>query len=479
MTVCEKYYPNEPEKPIVKTESVPGPKSKQQIAELSEIWDTRPAYFVADYDKSIGNYIADVDGNMYLDLYAQISSIALGYNNPKLLQLLEKPEMKNSLVNRPAMGNFPPAELYGLLQGMLKYAPVGQKYVWPALSGSDANELAFKAAFIYYRQRERGGRDVSFTQEEMTSVMDNHDPGAPKLAILSFRKSFHGRLFATGSCSNSQAIHKLDVPAFDWPHADYPYYRYPLDDPENVKFNRQEDDRCLEMAEDLIKNWEMPIAALLIEPIQCEGGDNHASAYFLQKLRDISLKYNVVYIVDEVQTGVGATGKFWCHEYANIQPPPDLVTFSKKFQSAGYYFHDKDFIPNRAYRQFNTWCGDPARMLIAAAIGDEIVANDLLNHVGRVGNYLFSKLEALQREYPTYLQRLRGKDRGCFIAWDLDDTDTRNLLLQKLRLNGCNVGGCGVRTVRLRPALVFGEKHADIFVDALRKSLQQMSSKLE
>lgn len=472
MSVCSAYYPLEPTKPSVVTTFLPGPKGQNFLKELSNTFDTRPVYFVADYDKSCGNYIVDVDGNIFLDLYSQIASIALGYNNPRLIETLSTNEMKNALVNRPALGNFPPKELNSLLTKVLKMAPKGQTHVWNGLSGADANELAFKAAFMYYMQRRRGGREVPFTEQELTSVMENKTPGSPELAVLSFKNAFHGRLFGTGSCTCSKPVHKLDFPTFHWPHAEYPYYKYPLE--ANEKDNRGEDDRCLQIVEHLITSWNTRVAALLIEPIQSEGGDNHASKYFLQKLRDITLKYGVVYIVDEVQTGCGATGKMWCHEYADIQPPVDLVTFSKKFQSAGYFFHDLDFVPNQPYRQFNTWCGDPARMIIAGTIGQEIVARDLLSLVTRTGEYLFAQLESLQDKYPGYFDRLRGKGRGTFIAWDLPTEELRTCLLQKLRLNGCNVGGCAERSIRLRPSLTFETKHADIFLEILERSVQEL-----
>ncbi|CAB4256767.1 similar to Saccharomyces cerevisiae YGR019W UGA1 Gamma-aminobutyrate (GABA) transaminase (4-aminobutyrate aminotransferase) involved in the 4-aminobutyrate and glutamate degradation pathways [Maudiozyma barnettii] len=476
MTSAESYYPNEPSAPKVITSEIPGPNSIAQIKQLGEHFDSRCAYFVVDYNKSNGNYIVDADSNVYLDLYAQIASIALGYNNPKLIELMTTSEMKNALVNRPASGNFPAVELDATLQKVLKVAPKGQDQVWSGLSGSDANELAIKAAFMYYAQKKRGGDAVPFTQEELTSVMDNQSPGAPSFSVLSFRKAFHGRLFASGSCTCSKPIHKLDLPAFDWPHAEYPAYAYPLDTPENITANKAEDERCLKIVEDLIVSWKSPVAALLIEPIQSEGGDNHASAYFLQGLRDITLKHDVVYIIDEVQTGLGATGKLWCHEYANIQPPVDLVTFSKKCQSAGYWFHDPLMVPNQPYRQFNTWCGDTARMLIFGAIGQEILNNDLVSQVARVGEYLFAKLEALQVQYPDSFKNLRGKGRGTFIAWDLPTGELREKLLKTLKANGCNVGGCAEKSVRLRPTLTFDEKHVDIFINALTKSVAQLNN---
>lgn len=470
MSYCSKAY-KEPSTPKIVTSAIPGPESVKQIAELDKNFDARPVYFMCDYENSVGNYLADVDGNVYLDVYAQIASIALGYNNPDLIEAAKSPEMIRALVERPALGNFPGKDFNGILEKVLKLAPKGQSKVWSALSGADANEQAFKAAFVYYRAKERGGFEVKHSEDELTSVMENQAPGAPELAVLSFKKAFHGRLFASGSCTRSKPVHKLDFPAFKWPQAEYPYYKYPL--AENEDYNKKEDERCLEIVENLIKTWPSTkgakVAALIIEPIQSEGGDNHASAYFLQQLRDLTTKYNVVYIVDEVQTGLGATGSLWCHEQANITPPPDLVTFSKKFQSAGYWFHDEKFVPQLAYSIFNTWCGNPASMIIAGAIGEVIYREDLISQVNRVGDYLMAKLHKLAEKYPQHLGRLRGK--GTFIAFDLESTQTRDKLLKTLKLNGCNTGGCASASVRLRPTLTFEEKHADIFVEALEKSL--------
>ncbi len=103
---------------------------------------------------------------------------------------------------------------------------------------------------------------------------------------------------------------------------------------------------CLKKTEEIIKTWHCPIAAAIIEPIQSEGGDNHASPVYFQKLRKLLLKYRILMIVDEVQTGVGSTGTFWAHEKWNLDTPPDMVSFSKKFQAAGWYFHDEKLIPN-------------------------------------------------------------------------------------------------------------------------------------
>ena len=412
MSISSLYFPTEPAAPQVVSSS-PGPKSQAAITALGNVFDSRAAYFVSDYEKSVGNYLVDVDGNTYLDVYAQIASIPLGYNNPALIEAAKSDKMIRAIVDRPALGNFPGKDSEEIIAEILKVAPKGQDKLWSGLSGADANELAFKAVFFWYQSKKRG-YTTQFTAEENESVMKNQAPGSPDLAILSFERAFHGRLFASGSTTCSKPIHKLDLPSFNWPKAEFPSYKYPLD--QNETENAAEDARCLSIVENLFNTWKVPIAGLLVEPIQSEGGDNHASKAFLQGLRDITLKHGALMIVDEVQTGVGATGKLWAHEHFDISPVPDLVTFSKKFQSAGYFFHDPELVPNFAYRQFNTWCGDPARMILAGAIGHEVVKHDLPAVAKRVGDYLYKKLEALQTKYPKYIRDLRGKDRATFIA---------------------------------------------------------------
>jgi 4-aminobutyrate aminotransferase/(S)-3-amino-2-methylpropionate transaminase len=467
LSICESYFPNEPTKPVVVSQS-PGPKSQDGIKALGTVFDSRPTYFIADYEKSVGNYIVDVDGNTYLDVYAQIASIPLGYNNPALIEVAKSDKMLRAIVDRPAIGNFPGADTKEIIDGLLKIAPPGQDKVWSGLSGADANELAFKAVFMWYQGKKRNFA-TTFTTEETESVMENKAPGSPELAILSFKRAFHGRLFASASTTCSKPIHKLDLPSFKWPKAEFPAYKYPLE--QNQQYNDEQDKRCLAIVDELFKTWSCPIAGVLIEPIQSEGGDNHASNAFMQGLRDLTIKHGALLIMDEVQTGVGATGKFWAHEHFKLSPPPDLVTFSKKFQSAGYYFHNNDIVPNVPYRQFNTWCGDPARMLLGGAIGAEVKKHDLASVNARVGDYLYAKLEKVQEKYPTYMRDLRGKNRGTFIAWSLPDLAARNKFLSDMKTVGVNIGGCAEDSVRLRPTLVFEEKHADLLVEAIEKVL--------
>ncbi|PBP24890.1 4-aminobutyrate aminotransferase [Diplocarpon rosae] len=413
------FFSNEPAGPTIKT-TIPGPKNKAAIEDLDKVFDTRSLNMLANYEESLGNYIKDLDGNHD---WAEI-----------------------------------------LRTGILTVAPKGLDQVFTAMAGSDANETAYKAAFMYRRQQERGGAHVEFTEAEIASSMINQAPGAPQLSILSFKTAFHGRLFGSLSTTRSKPIHKLDIPAFDWPQATFPLLKYPLHEFEAE--NAAAEAEALADVERLITTHHLPPCAVVVEPIQSEGGDNHASPAFFRGLRALTQKHNVLLIVDEVQTGVGATGKFWAHDHWDLDTPPDMVTFSKKAQTAGYYFGNPGLRPNKPYRQFNTWMGDPARALLFRAIIQEIERLDLVTHTANVGDYLYAGFERLATQYPGELLNLRGKGQGTFIAFD---SPRRDEFLRKAKSVGVNIGGSGEKAVRLRPMLIFQKHHADLLLEAVEK----------
>src|SRR5947207_1128255 len=179
--------------------------------------------------------------------------------------------MASSIINRPALGNFPQHDWAEILEtGILKVAPKGLNQVFTAMAGSDANETAYKAAFIYHRQLKRGGPAVEFTEEEISSSMANRAHGSTQLTLLALTSSLHGRLYRTLSTTRSKAIHKLDIPSFDWPHAPFPALKYPLD--QFAEENAKEEQRCLQEVERIIKEYHNTVAAVVVEPIQSEGG---------------------------------------------------------------------------------------------------------------------------------------------------------------------------------------------------------------
>jgi len=448
---------------------VPGPRSLQLMKDNDRLQAMDSIHFFADYEKSFGNYIVDADGNSLLDVFTQISSVPIGYNHPALLSAMDSPQARSILANRPALGCYPGTEWPNLLQKvMMAAAPPGLDQIHTMMCGSCSNENAFKLMHFKYMNKLREGKE--FSQEEMDSCMTNDTPGTPQLSILSFHGGFHGRTAASLACTHSKPIHKLDVPLAPWPVSDFPRYKYPLE--ENVKENAAEDDRCLAMAEEAIeasqaRGW--PVTGIIVEPIQAEGGDHHGSNAWFQGLQEICKRRDIVYLIDEVQTGGGPTGKMWCHEWFELPEAPDIVTFSKKMLTGGLY-SKPELRPQQAYRIFNTWCGDPGKVLLLGAVLETIAKENLLVATQAAGDTLLKGLLQLENLHPDKLKNSRG--RGTFCAVDCSTTKLRDQLLTGLRERGVHAGGCGEAAIRLRPALIFQSGHANIFLEKLEDSLK-------
>ncbi|XP_050304577.1 4-aminobutyrate aminotransferase, mitochondrial-like [Anthonomus grandis grandis] len=462
--------PGEPSGPNIKTE-VPGPRTKKLVADINAINQSGSVQLFVNYDKSIGNYLVDVDDNVFLDSFTQISSIPIGYNHPELLTVFNEDHRIRALINRPALGVYPSEEWPQKLKDVLLSVSPGLPQVMTMMCGSCSNENAYKALFMSYRAKERG-ENVDFSELEKTTCMINKEPGCPRLSLLSFHGAFHGRTMGTLATTHSKAVHKLDVPSLDWPIAHFPSYKYPLE--ENIKENQAEDQKCLAEVEDLFEQYKkkgVPVAGIVVEPIQSEGGDNEASPEFFQGLQKIAKKNSAGLLIDEVQTGCGPTGKMWCHEHFNLETPPDIVTFSKKMITGGY-FHNMDMRPKQPYRIFNTWMGDPGKLFLLEAVLKVIKQQNLLVQVVKTGDKLKSGLLSIEKENPALLNSTRG--RGTFLAINAVNTKTRDNILEKLKSKGVIVGGCGDHAIRLRPSLTFQEHHADILLDKFAQVIKEV-----
>lgn len=134
-----------------------------------------------------------------------------------------------------------------------------------------------------------------------------------------------------------------------------------------------------------------------------------------------------------------------------------MVTFSKKAQTAGYFFGDSMLIPDKAYRQFNTWIGDAARVIISKAVVEEILDKKLVEQTARVGANLYAELEKLSAQWPEQIANLRGKGQGHYIAFDTPDAPG---LIAQMKSRGVNIGMCGANTIRLRPMLILEDSHS-------------------
>ncbi len=451
-TATDNLFPNEPASASMAT-SIPGPKTEELRARHGQHQDARTIHYYQDARRSLGNYAVDVDGNTLLDVYGHIACVPIGYNHPALLEAFRSDRFAWLAGWRPALGVAPPPEWVDLITGpFMKCAPKGHDRVMTVTSGAEAVENAIKAAFAWKAHRRRGGR--TWTPEELAAVMQNRQSSANELKIISFEGAFHGRTLGALSATRSKSIHKLDFPAFDWPVVPFPTNLFPLD--AHVDENRALEARVLEIIEQVLRHAEGTVAGLIVEPIQGEGGDRHASAGFFRALRALLTKYEAAFIVDEVQTGLGATGTFWAHDQWHLDTPPDIVTWSKKFQLGGLHLRS-ELLPAEAYRLFNTFLGDPFRAAQAEVILDVVARDALVDHTRRTGEHLRLGLSDLCARYPEIFSQARGA--GTFAAVDVRDASTRDRILHDVRRIGLEAGGSGERAIRFRPALVFGPRH--------------------
>lgn len=354
----------------------------------------------------------------------------------------------------------------------MSVAPPGLTNMQTMSCGSCSVEFAFKLVFMRYMRKQRGG--VAPSQEELESCIMNQAPGSPPLSILSFKGGLHGRTMGSAACSHTKWPIKLDFPAPEWPVASFPDLKYPLED--HVSENKAEEARCLAETGDLLEQWSKkgrPVVGVIIEPIQAEGGDKFASAEFFQGLRDITNKHDIALIMDEVQTGCGPTGKFWAHQHFNLSDSPDIVTFSKKMLTGGF-LNKEEYRPAEPNRIFNTWLGDPSKLLLTGEVIKVIQRDNLLNNVKVTGDYLLAGLKDMQKKYPGYLRNARGL--GTFCSVDLPDVGTRDKVIYRLRQRGVNTGACGTSCIRFRPALIFKKHHVDIFLEHFDAVLENMQN---
>ncbi|MSP56153.1 MAG: aminotransferase class III-fold pyridoxal phosphate-dependent enzyme [Myxococcales bacterium] len=450
-------FPDEPAGIHVAT-AIPGPKSEELRVRHARVQDARTVHFYQDATRSRGNYIVDVDGNTILDLYGHIACVPLGYNHPALLDAWRGGRFDWAAGYRPALGIAPPAEWVGIVDGALsRVAPKGLTQLVTVTTGAEAVENAIKTAFVRLARKRREGAAPS--AEDLRLTMLNRQPHTNDMKVISFEGGFHGRSLGSLSATRSKAIHKLDFPAFEWPVVAFPANRFPLT--ENLEYNNEIEARSLASVRDLL-DADPQIAALIIEPIQGEGGDRHASAAFFCELRRISAERQVTFIVDEVQTGAGGTGRFWAHEGWDLPEPPDIVTFSKKMQLGGYYFRPELF-PAEPWRIFNTFLGDPIRGAQLEVIIEVMERDDLIGNVARTGDLLVRELSGLQARYPGLFSQARGV--GTYAAIDARDPATRDAIVRGLQQLGVEAGGSGDRSIRFRPALVFEARHVHEAID--------------
>nr|CAH7737122.1 unnamed protein product [Callosobruchus chinensis] len=325
---------------------------------------------------------------------------------------------------------------------------------------------------IAYQRNQRGQSTI--TEEDLKSALINKPPGTPELTIMSFKNAEHGTTLGAMSASHSNAMSKVDIPAFDWPMADFPKYKYPLDHFESL--NKGQDEKCLAQIEDLLDKYEkrnMPVAGIAVEPIQSDC-TTEASSDFFQGLQGITNRRGIYLMFDESRTGCGATGKFWCHEHFCLPCQVDAVVFGGKCQLAGF-FHSSDLSPKERERLYEPWMGDPVKLYIFEAIICLIEQLNLMKQVQETGEYMKAGLMDMEIQHYDLIHSTRGL--GTILAFDAQCPALRDNIISRLRKKGVIVGQCGSQGISLRPSLTFTKRHVDIFLQKLEEVIKETELK--
>ncbi|MEX0994368.1 MAG: L-lysine 6-transaminase, partial [Balneolaceae bacterium] len=294
--------------------------------------------------------------------------------------------------------------------------------------------------------------------------------------VLHLDQAFHGRSGYTLSLTNTDPVKTKYFPKFDWPRIINPAMRYPANK-ENLGRVKMLEEQALAQAERFFERNPDEIACILLEPIQGEGGDNHFRPEFHRALRKLADRHEALLIYDEVQTGVGLTGKFWCHEYF---VKPDMIAFGKKAQVCGILASDRiDEVENNCFhvssRINSTWGGNLVDMARFGRILDIIEEENLIELATINGNYLQELLKTLSNQNEWFTN---PRGRGLFCAIDLPDTEIRNAVIKECMKNDLIIMGCGTKTIRFRPPLTIRKEQLDQGVEIIEKSAKNVANRL-
>ena len=308
-------------------------------------------HVVIDLEKSHGAVIVDaLEGKEYLDCYGYFATLPVGHSHPKLRDEGFRESLMTAALSNPSNSDMYSREFAAFVKSFRDLAvPAEFRYLFFVAGGGLAVENTMKAAFDWKAQKNRA-RGVA--------------GGADR--ILHFRDAFHGRTGYTLSVTNTDPTKTDDFPQFDWPRISSPYIDFPMDEEAVAAKERV---ACAEI-ESAFEHDPDGIAAILIEPIQAEGGDHHFRPEFFGKLREYADRYEALLIFDEVQTGLGSTGTMWACEQTGVVP--DLIAFGKKTQVCGMMSTRRiDEIESNVFhvssRINSTWGGTSRTWSVASA----------------------------------------------------------------------------------------------------------------
>ena len=409
---------------------------------------------VLDMEGSRGARLRDAaTGREYVDFFTFYASNPLGMNHPGLAGDSEAAQGFRERLMDAALNKVANSDVYTphFARFVETFSRVGIPDELPhaffVSGGALAVENALKVAFDW-KVRKNKLKGYSGDRGSM---------------VLHFKEAFHGRSGYTMSLTNTDPNKVAHYPKFDWPRISNP----------KVRGGSLEEREAQALAEAKQAFLDHPdeIAAVIIEPIQGEGGDNHFRPGFLQALRHLADEEEALLVFDEVQTGVGLTGSFWAYQAIGVTP--DVLAFGKKTQVCGILASRRidevdDNVFQKSSRINSTWGGNLVDMVRFDRILEVIEAEDLVGNAARQGERLMERLRGLEARFEGVTD---ARGRGLFCAFDLPDTETRDAVRDAAYEGGLMILGCGPRSIRFRPALTISEADLDAGLDILERAL--------
>ncbi len=408
---------------------------------------------IFDVDKSRGAHFVDAaSGREYIDLYGFYASQPIGYNHPHF----SKPEVQADLL-RAAKVKVANADVYTPQYATFveTFARVIAHPLLPRYffieGGALAVENAIKAAMDWKVRK---------------NIAAGH--GERGTEIIHFRHAFHGRSGYTMSLTNTDPKKVAYFAKFPWPRISSPMINFALNGAQRIEDVKAKEKVALQEIHDVLKLKAVDIAAIIIEPIQGEGGDNHFRPEFLQALRRIADEYDLLLIFDEVQSGMGITGKRWACEHYGVVP--DLISFGKKSQVCGVMAGPRlDEVQDNCFRLpsriSSTWGGNFTDYVRSTHYLRVYEQEQLVENARVQGDKFLSGLSDLAQRN-ALVTAPRG--RGLMLAFDLPDTTRRDAFWRGCYELGLLVIRSGERSIRLRPVL-------DVKDDIIEQSLRIMN----
>ena len=404
---------------------------------------------VLDLDRSLGLRLADgVTGRTYLDLFGFYASVPLGINHPALTgdpAFLAR--LQQASLNKVANSDVYTAHMARMVDTFSRVGiPEHLPYAFFVEGGALAVENALKAAFDYKVQK-------NYAKGHRREVGQQ---------VLHFEHAFHGRSGYTMSLTNTDPRKVAGFPRFPWPRIESPAVLFRRGGGTDEAETARREARSLAQAKQAFHDAGDDIACIVVEPIQSEGGDRHLRPEFLAALRDLAHENDALLIFDEVQTGVAASGAFWCHEAMGVEP--DILAFGKKTQVCGILAGRKlDEVETNVFhvssRINSTWGGNLADMVRFDRILEVIEAENLVAHSGAMGEHLMAGLRGLEDRHGDLVGQARG--RGTLCAFDLPTPGHRNRAIDLAYEAGVVMLGCGPTTIRFRPPLTVQSAEID------------------